>query len=101
MTKYGLELSEIIQAVADTYGIPPEVITNTQMRTKPIVEARHIAQYLACKMTYRSRDSIATFFHQRDHASVLYGFNKVSVAMAKDPEYKEQVTSLSKKLKPR
>lgn len=93
--------STIISAVSKAYGIPTEVLLSPNMRTPAISRARHIATYLACKLTWMSKDEIAKQFNQKDHSSVFYAFNKISVAMTTDPELNQEVEALSKKLAPK
>ena len=101
MTKYVANLSEIVTVVSDHYGIPAEVIMSPRMRSPAVSNARHIAIYLACKMTWMTKKDIAGCFNQKDHSSIFYGFNKVSKLMADDAKLKKQVDGLAKKLEPK
>ncbi len=101
MTKYTTNLSAIILAVSKTYGIPASVLMSPNKRTPAISRARHIATYLACKLTWMSKDEIAKCFNQRDHSSVFYAFNKISVLLTKDQELSSEIELLSKKLTPK
>lgn len=96
--KYVANLSDIIIMVAEEYGIPANILTSPDVRTASVARARHVAIYLACKLTWMSKDSIAVCFNLRDHSSLFYGFNKISVALANDVELKRQVGSLTKRL---
>ncbi len=96
--KYTANLSEIIAAVSNTYGIPADIIMSPSKRTQPVTHARHVAIYLACKLTWMSKRDIAACFNQSDHSSLYYGFNKISLAVVDDPEIKKQVEALSKQL---
>ncbi len=96
--KYNSSLPEIIAAVSDCYGIPADVLKTPSKRTQPVTHARHMAIYLACKLTWMSKRDIATYFNQHDHSSLYYGFNKISLAIVDDPEIKGQVEALSKQL---
>lgn len=93
-------LQDIVAAVSDEFGIPADVLLTPQMRSPAVAHARHVAIYLACKLTWMSKDAIATSFNQKDHSSVFYGLNKISVLMTKDSDINEQIHVLTKKLNP-
>ena len=91
------DLNEIISAVSTEFGIPADIIISKN-RTQPIAHARHVAIYLACKMTWMPKDDVAKAFNQRDHSSLFYGFNKVSEQMEQDTAFKKRVGGLVKLL---
>lgn len=99
--KYVTDLNDIVKVVAAEYGIPADVLLTPQVRTPAVAHARHIAIYLACKLTWKSKGGIATYFNQKDHSSVFYGLNKISTLMTHDSDINEQIHLLTKKLKPK
>lgn len=97
MMKYVTNLTDILTAVSQQYGIPQDVLTST-IRSKPINYVRHVAIYLACNLTYLSKDDIASRFNMKDHGSLPYGYKKIASLMAKDHELKSQITTLINRL---
>lgn len=92
------DLSEIVDLVSKEYGIPPEVILNAGIKTPTVAHARHVTEYVACKVSWMSKRSIATYLNQKDHGSVFYGFNKIAVMMADSVAVENKVNGLIKKL---
>lgn len=80
--KYADSIEDIIKQAASHFEIPYEVITNPEIRTPAVVRARHIAQFLACKLTFKSKKDIATCFNNKDHTGVLYGVSRVSMMIS-------------------
>lgn len=77
-------VAEITAMTAEYFGLPAEVIASTENRSYEVTYARHMAQYLARKLTYKSLRVIATDFSMKDHTGVLYAVNKISERLAFD-----------------
>lgn len=75
-------IEEVIKAVAGYFEIPADAITDPSNRTTRITNARHIAQYLARKYSYRAFEDIAEAFGQTGHRSPWAAFNKISTEIA-------------------
>ncbi len=84
MKKYAKSLEDIIVATAEHYDVPAEIITDPDIRTQAVVRARHVAQYLACKLTFLSKRKIADGFNLKDHTAVVYAFNRISTLILDD-----------------
>jgi chromosomal replication initiator protein len=54
--------------------------------------------FLARKLTNLSLEEIGVFFGGRDHSTVMYGAERVSVRVANDLELKKVLESLAHKL---
>ena len=63
-------------------------------RQKPRVTARHVAMYLARKITAESSTQIARAFRKRDHTTILYGTRRVSDRIAIEPRFAQEVDLL-------
>jgi chromosomal replication initiator protein len=61
--------------------------------------ARQIAMYLCRTMTSLSLPKIGEIFGGKDHTTVLYAFNKISVEMKERRELYNQVTEVINKIK--
>ena len=97
--KYQSDLNHILQVVSEESGIPEEVITNPKIKTRPVAHARHLAIYLACTRTWRSKEDIATKFNYADHAAVYHGLKKIAGFLVDGgEEAKQQFKIISKRL---
>lgn len=84
-------MTDILSAVSQEYMIPSDVLLAREMRTLPVTHARHVAQYLACTMTFMSKGQIAGCFKQRDHSAVFYSLNKISKLMLTDESARARI----------
>lgn len=91
-------VDEIIDVVSDHFDVPVEVIKSKHVRTSQVTYARHIAQYLARSLTYRSHQYIATQFDQLQGASAWYAFNRIALLVANDEKVRNTVKELRVKL---
>ena len=87
-------LSDIVEAVSGEYQVPASVIMAKDMRTLAVTHARHVAQYLACTLTFMSKDNIAKAFNQRDHSAVFYALNKISKQVSDDEAVRGRINHL-------
>ncbi len=78
-----LELSDIIMAVADFYGIRPEDIIG-RGRSREVSTARQVVMYLAHKEADCSLQQIGEELGGRNHSTVLYSCERVADLMATD-----------------
>lgn len=76
-----LTIEEITREVSRYFGIPLEAVRDIRLRDPAITNARHIAQYLSCEMTFKSKTSIVTYFKASHRSAIFYGFNKISVRL--------------------
>ena len=59
-------------------------------------DARHIACYVARKMTRYSLAQIARFFQQRDHTAVMYAIQKVRLRSRAEPDFAALVDAIER-----
>lgn len=86
-------VARIQAAVADAYGISVDKIRG-QRRQKNIVEARHVAMYLASEATGQSLPALGRLFGGRDHSGVLRALEKIQERIEEDPFFAAHVADL-------
>lgn len=91
--------SMIVNAVSRHFKIPVEEIRGLR-RNAPIVHARHVAVFLTREMTGDSWKHIGTLFGDRDHSSMMHGYQKISELMQHDKELRSTVKLLMRNLQP-
>jgi chromosomal replication initiator protein len=90
---------QIVDAIAKHFDISKDEIMGIS-RKAPIVHARHIAVYVTREITMDSWKHIGTLFGDRDHTSMMHGYQKVSEMMAQDRDLRVTVKSLIRNLYP-
>ncbi|HNS48739.1 MAG TPA: chromosomal replication initiator protein DnaA [bacterium] len=68
-------------------------------RQQSLVMPRQLAIYLARKLTGASLPQLGEAFGGKNHTTILYTCRKVEDKLGKDPDFKEEVARLEKKLK--
>jgi chromosomal replication initiator protein len=91
--------NQIVAAVSKHFKIPVEEIRGIR-RQAPIVHARHIAVFLTRELTGDSWKHIGTLFGDRDHTSMMHGYQKINDLMHHDRELRSTVKLLIKNLQP-
>ena len=94
-----ISLTEIIAMVEHSFGISKSDLIS-KSRKGLIVWARQVAMYLGRRFTVLSLEEIGKQFG-RDHATVLYAYDKVSEAIRIHPSRKYEVEFLLQKLQAR
>lgn len=97
LEKPGFE--QIVNAVSKHYKISQDDITGAS-RKAPIVHARHIAVYITREITGDSWKHIGGLFGDRDHTSMMHGYQKISELMHYDKDLRAQVKMLIRNLYP-
>lgn len=93
-----LSIYVIQQTVAKFYQITLEEIKGKK-RTKGIVLPRQIAMYLSRELTDSSLPKIGQEFGGKDHTTVLHAYDKIQTVIKKDSTLKEEIKTISDKLK--
>lgn len=91
--------SQIVNAVSRHFKIPVEEIRGVR-RQAPIVHARHIAVFLTRELTGDSWKHIGSLFGDRDHTSMMHGYQKINEMIQTDRELKSTVKLLMRNLQP-
>jgi chromosomal replication initiator protein len=88
----------ILSSVADFTGISVTEIIGDK-RTRPVVEGRHLAMYLARELTDASLPKIGERIGGRDHTTVLHAVEKITKLMQEDRSMYNRVQRLTTKVK--
>ena len=97
LTKPGF--TQILEAVSKHYGIPSPDIKGTS-RKAPIALARHVAVYMTRRITGDSWNHIGSLFGDRDHTSMMHGYQKIDELMQKDKDFRATITMLIRNVYP-
>jgi len=97
--KQAISLPEIISLVEHSFGISKTDLVS-KSRKGVIAWARQVAMYLGRRFTLLSLEEIGKTFG-RDHATVLYAYDKVSETLRLHPSRKYEVEFLISKLQAR
>lgn len=92
-------VKQIIDAVSRYYHIETGELRGASRRG-PIVHARHVAIFLAREVTEDTWKHIGSQLGNRDHSSVMHGYQKVEELLKSEPKVREDVESLLHKLDP-
>ncbi|MHB9149030.1 MAG: chromosomal replication initiator protein DnaA [Thermoleophilia bacterium] len=95
-TRVTVEL--ILGVVSSTLGVSIAEIKGDR-RTRSVVQARHLAMYLARELTDASLPKIGDRLGGRDHTTVLHAVDKVGTLMKKDREIYNMVQQLTTRIK--
>jgi len=95
--KKGIQSKDIINLVANFYGIPINELIN-KGRRKEIALARQIAMYLIRSELDASYLGIGEQFSGRDHTTALHAYEKITNNLNVNEKLKEDVAALKDKL---
>ena len=87
----------ILDVVAEHYGVRKEDI-KSQKRTKEIVLPRQVAMYLIRLLNDISLQDVGKLLGNRDHSTIIHGYEKIDKEVAKNPELANTIEVLKKKL---
>lgn len=90
---------QILDAVSRHFKIPADEIKGTK-RNAPIVHARHVAVFLTRELTKDSWKHIGSLFGDRDHTSMMHGYQKINEMMHQDKDFRATVRMLMRNLHP-
>ena len=91
------ESKSIIHAVADVFDVPVEDLIGKR-RDKKTSLARHAAMYLMRKVTSCSLSEIGRELGDRNHATVLHGYNKMLKEITANPRLERQLARVMEQL---
>ncbi len=93
-----ISIQLIQKKTAEHYNLKVSVLLSPK-RTKNIVDARHVAMYLARELTSYSLPMIGDYFGGKDHTTVLHSYNKIKERLEKDSELKLNIDRLKYNIK--
>ena len=91
--------SYIINVVCEHFNIKVEDIISKK-RNAEIALPRQIAMYLCREMTDISLNEIGSFVGNRDHTTVMHGYQKITEDIKKSPELASKIDIIRKKISP-
>ena len=93
-----ITVEKVIAEVANVYGITPEDIRSSK-RTAQISTARKVAAYVVREVTGMPLAAIGQEFGGRDHSTIVYAINNITVALEKDDNLKTLVEDIIKDIR--
>lgn len=90
-------IGQVKTVVADAFGVSADQLGELR-RDRCVVEARHVAMYLARRLTGRSFRAIGLQFGRRDHTTVMHAVRQTEQRVAEDTETRVLVDALSHRL---
>lgn len=92
-------LAEVANEVAVAFGVSVAEL-NSRRRTRRVTEPRHVAMYLARRLTNHSLSEVGEFLGGRNHVSVIHGVKQVQKKLAENDEFRLRVESVLSRLDP-
>ncbi|MCA9935439.1 MAG: chromosomal replication initiator protein DnaA [Ardenticatenaceae bacterium] len=92
-----LTLEQVVQAVCDHYKVTMEELAGLS-RKRAIAFPRQMAMYLARSETDASLPLIGTYLGNRDHSTVLYGYEKVASLLETDASIRRNILEIKASL---
>ncbi len=89
----------IIDRVSKHFDVSSDEILG-QSRKAPIVHARHVGVYIVRELTGDSWKHIGSLFGDRDHSSMMHGYQKISEALIRDKDLSNTVKMLMREIIP-
>jgi len=91
------DIKQLLGTVSDYFGIPPEELTNKR-RDKKTTLARHVAIYLLREGYSCSLSEIGKELGNRNHATVLHGYEKIASALSTNQHLSDQIAEIRERL---
>ncbi|MBR6274905.1 MAG: chromosomal replication initiator protein DnaA [Lachnospiraceae bacterium] len=88
----------ILNVVAEHYNLTPSMLTNKN-RSRDVAYPRQICMYLCKKLTSSSLADIGKIL-EKDHTTILHGYNKIIADLENDESLKNTIDILIKKINP-
>ena len=92
-TKKTVSVENILQIVADYFGIEPELILK-KTRRKEVVRPRQIAMYILREDFSIAYPTIGQKLGGRDHTTVIHSYEKIKKELKTDAELTQQISQL-------
>jgi chromosomal replication initiator protein len=92
-----LSLDAVIRATCEYYGVPLDDVLSAS-RKRVVVMPRQVAMYLARTETDASLPQIGARLGNRDHTTVMYGYEKVASLAETDTEIRRAIMDIKSSL---
>jgi chromosomal replication initiator protein len=87
----------VIDEVTKFYGIEASDITG-RSRNKAVILPRQVCMYLSREETKASLQQIGQALGNRDHTTVLHGYDKIAALIEEDPRLRREVMTVRERL---
>lgn len=91
------KLRQIHEAVCESYQLNQNIFLSTR-RQQSLVNARHLAMYLARYNTQCSLLELGRWLGGRDHTTILHGVRRIERMRLTDPDIAARIDLLSRRL---
>jgi chromosomal replication initiator protein len=88
-----LTVEQVIDAVCDHYNVTNDALSGSS-RARVVAFPRQVAMYLARTETDASLPQIGTRLGNRDHTTIMYGHDKISTLIEKDPAARREMLQI-------
>ncbi|MCB9422336.1 MAG: chromosomal replication initiator protein DnaA [Ardenticatenaceae bacterium] len=88
-----LTIDQVIHAVCNHYNITGDALAGSS-RARVVAFPRQVAMYLARTETDASLPQIGTKLGNRDHTTIMYGHDKISSLIEKDPAARREMLQI-------
>lgn len=95
--RLSISIDMVLKVVSDYYGITIEELKSTS-RSKRISAPRHMSMYLAREETTSSLPQIGEALGNRDHTTIMYGYEKISKLVESDDRIRKDAMQIREKL---
>ena len=92
-----LTIESIAKATAQYYRLPLADL-KSKARTKNIVKARHVAMYLARKLTNITQEETGEYFGGKDHSSVIHAEKTIAKNVKSDASLAKDINTIETNL---
>lgn len=96
----GISPEEIITKVSMKLNISLDAVTNNKKRSIELNRARQIIIYLLREKCNCTFTEIGSLLGGKDHSTILYGYEKASLLLDKEVQFKNDLEELSRELQP-
>lgn len=95
--KSEISIEEIIQSICSQFQVDRDDLLGSSRRVE-FTAPRHLAMYLAVKLTPMNKSAVARFFRRGDHTSVINAEKRVEKKMQKESSFASHVEKIIKDL---
>ncbi len=88
-----LSLTKIATSVARHFGVKVKDL-RAESRRQGLVIPRQTAMYLARELTGLSCNEIATYFHRRNHSTIIHACKRIESQLEKDVSLRQQLNQI-------
>ncbi|MCS7081941.1 MAG: chromosomal replication initiator protein DnaA [Bacteroidetes bacterium] len=95
--RLNVTIEQIQRQVCAYFGIPEDLV-RAKTRKQEVVLARHIAMYLAKKLTKSSLKTIGLHFGGRDHSTVIHACESIEQLLEENERYRKMIAEIQRKI---